>query len=85
MREGFGEASAVVLGVAVVEVRALLCIECVGLLFDRMAAVIVMACADTDTGTAGDARDVEIWRSTKASSDREDNIVLVLVEQVLTQ
>jgi hypothetical protein len=70
--------------VAYGELGALLCFECDELdlvqLFGReVAAVVVTALAYA--GPAGDARDVEIWRRTNPSSDSEDNMMLMLVEQ----
>jgi hypothetical protein len=44
-------------------------------LFDTVGAVIVVTMACVDTGTDGDAQDVEAWRRMKPSSDREENIL----------
>lgn len=44
-------------------------------LFDTVGAVIVVTMACVDTGTEGDAREVETWSSSTASSDREDNML----------
>ena len=43
-------------------------------LFDTVGAVIVVTIACVDTGTDGDARDVETWRRMKQSSDRDENM-----------
>lgn len=44
-------------------------------LFDTVGAVIVVTTACVDTGTAGYAREVEIWRSSKPSRDKDENML----------
>jgi hypothetical protein len=44
-------------------------------LFDTVGAVIVVTMADVDTGTEGDARDVETWRRRMHSSDSEEDML----------
>ena len=97
MSEGLGRACAVILGEFCVEEGEIVLMKLVRFqavrsrrlvltvvlqLLPKVVAVLVIACAES--GTAGDARDIDVWRSRTASSDREDSI-LALVTQMLTR